>query len=71
VLVADVLSLRGGPGERLTVETPEAESAWSTPMSSVAVRGRLPDLARWLTGRGHSGLVTADGSELPVLRPWL
>jgi hypothetical protein len=36
------------------------------------VEGTFDDLPLdFLAALGHSGLVTADGSELPVLRPWL
>lgn len=38
--------------------------------SPVVIRGTLPELARWLTGRGAGNLTTADG-QLPELTAWL
>jgi maleylpyruvate isomerase len=70
-LVADVLQLRGGRDERVSIETLDTRESWSTPTPAATVRGRLPDLARWLTGRGRHGLLVADGSPVPELGPWI
>jgi maleylpyruvate isomerase len=71
-LVADVLLLRGSRDERVSVETLDTGERWSTPSAPPApVRGRLPDLAGWLTGRGRGGLFVADGSPVPELGPWI
>ena len=37
----------------------------------VEVRGSLPDLATWLTGRGSDRLATPSGEPVPSLGPWL
>ena len=70
-LVADVLQLRGSRDERVSVATLDNRESWSTPAPAAPVRGRLPDLARWLTGRGRDGLFAADGSPVPELGPWI
>ncbi|MEV0949010.1 maleylpyruvate isomerase family mycothiol-dependent enzyme [Promicromonospora sp. NPDC050249] len=41
------------------------------PVDVSGVRGALPDLVRWLTGRGPSRLTAADGGPLPDLPRWL
>lgn len=39
--------------------------------SSIVLRGRSANLARWATGRGSSGLVNADGTAVPSSPRWL
>jgi hypothetical protein len=70
--VADVLQLRGSRDERVSIQTLDTVKSWSTRSAPAApVCGRLPDLVRWLTGRGRDGLFVADGSAVPELGPWI
>jgi maleylpyruvate isomerase len=41
------------------------------PVDVSGVRGTLPDLVRWLTGRGRGRLRAAHGEDLPELPRWL
>lgn len=80
-LVADVLFMFSRRGEMagLTVAADDAELVASVTAApdgggspSTTVRGRLADLAAWLTGRGDaSPLRTEDGEPVPALPRWL
>ena len=75
-LIADVVSAWGRRGEgvsllleftdgapNIKVEGPQGQLA-------TGVSGASADIARWLTGRGASGLTVVGGGELPSLPRW-
>jgi maleylpyruvate isomerase len=37
---------------------------------TVTVSGSLPDLLRWVTGRGHRRVTNSDSGQSPRLPPW-
>ncbi|MEU3269891.1 maleylpyruvate isomerase family mycothiol-dependent enzyme [Saccharomonospora sp. NPDC006951] len=70
-LCADVVGSWERRGEKVDlVLAPEGGEPTVLGAGGPAVRGPLPDLVRWLTGRGASG-VTSDTGELPVPPRWL
>jgi maleylpyruvate isomerase len=76
-LIADVLTRRRNVhGELLRIHPTDRHdgqqpASSSPPEATTQVDGRSSDLARWLTGRGTTGVRTHDGSPLPLLAPWL
>jgi maleylpyruvate isomerase len=75
-LITDVLTRRrtvhGEPLHIHPTDRPDGQQpAASLPGVTTRVEGRTADLARWLTGRGTTGVQTHDGTPLPLLTPWL
>jgi maleylpyruvate isomerase len=71
-LVTDVARLRSSRGHDPAVALRSGDQAWLVTGTGepAQVEGSPAALARWLTGRGTSGL-TVTGGTLPPLSPWL
>lgn len=70
-LLTDVLQRRRDVlGEHLKIR-PLGIDGPVPPTPGNRVEGRLPDLVRWLTGRGDRGVRCSDDSPLPTLQAWL
>ena len=62
-----------GRGPALVLTAADRDRTWTVDADGAPparLRGRAADLARWLTGRGASG-VTADGGDVPDPGRWL
>ena len=71
-IVTDVARLRSSRGHDPALQLRSGDQAWPVTGTGepAQIEGTLPALARWLTGRGTSGLTVAAGL-LPPLSPWL
>ena len=71
-IVTDVARLRSSRGHDPALRLRSGDQAWLVTGAGepAQVEGTPPALARWLTGRGTSGL-TVGGGLLPPLSPWL
>jgi len=73
-LVDDVVAKRStSDGPAFTVIADPGEERWfiTGAGSPVELRGPIPRVAAYLTGRSAAGVATSDGSAVRVLPPWL
>ncbi|MFD2794891.1 maleylpyruvate isomerase family mycothiol-dependent enzyme [Promicromonospora vindobonensis] len=64
-------NLPAGVLERLRDDVLGTWARRGEPVDVSGVQGTLPDLVRWLTGRGEGRLRTTDDHDLPELPRWL
>ena len=71
-IVTDVARLRSSRGYDPALQLRSGDQAWPVTGTGgpAQIEGSPAALARWLTGRGTSGL-TVTGGMLPPLSPWL
>lgn len=71
-LITDALIRRRASGERLRptpIDRPRAGNRIGP--GEIEIEGSASDIARWLTGRGRTGVRTPGGAPIPDLAPWL